>query len=191
MNKQAEKSSPLRWDGQFYTIPAALLSDSRMTSRHIHVYLALITDARQRGGDIVACPTLARLADKTGLAEATISRTTKDLDEWGWLKRRQIAANTVNEYRLSVPGSASNFLRVVEDRKMSDEDYSKVKAARDAKTAEYNEKRGLKQMSREERDEAKIEEFLKMVGEDSSGIENRADPAESDDNLPDLYTDNF
>lgn len=125
MSKQAEKSSPLRWDGQFYAIPAALLLDSRMTSRHIHVYLALITDARQRGGDIVAYPTLARLADKTGLAEATISRTTKDLDQWGWLKRRQIAANTVNEYRLGVPGSVSDYLRVVADRKMSDEDYAK------------------------------------------------------------------
>ncbi|WP_155648091.1 MarR family transcriptional regulator [Burkholderia cepacia] len=165
MTVEPTKNTALNWDGQFYKIPSALMSDSRLTSRHIHVYLALITDARQINKKIVARPTLGRIADKTGLAEATISRTTKDLVKWGWLMRRQTENNGVNEYTLLVSEAADDFARLVQNRNISDADYKKIKAARDAKTEEYNKKTGKKIVDRATREEAKIEEFSRQIDE--------------------------
>jgi hypothetical protein len=156
-------NTALNWGARFHMVPADLLMDERLTSRHIHVFLALISDARSvpvKQADfttvnrIFSRPTLDRLADKTGLAVATISRTTKDLATWGWLTKGQTGTNEPNEYELFLSKSVGENMRNIADRKLSDEDYQKIKEARAEKTAAYNRKKALEKTREREAREA-------------------------------------
>lgn len=108
--------------GRFARVPLEVLTDSRLKPRPRLVLMALLLHANDDG----ECrPTLATLSEMLDIPPAEVSRATTELVKLGYLTKKQSAYNAPNHYVIASPAYPADALRVVTDKRVSDEDYKK------------------------------------------------------------------
>lgn len=100
----------------FAQVPGEILMDGRLKPTHIRVLIALYMHKNKKREEV--WPKRKTLALLTGIHEATISRLTSELEQWGWLTKQGNSGGFGRPavYRMHVPdGITSKFDTTVND----------------------------------------------------------------------------
>ena len=100
----------------FAQVPGEILMDNRLKPTHIRVLIALYMHKNKKREEV--WPKRKTLALLTGIHEATISRLTSELEQWGWLTKQGNSGGCGRPaaYRVHVPyGLTSKFDTTVND----------------------------------------------------------------------------
>ncbi|MCP2084748.1 UNVERIFIED_ORG: hypothetical protein J2Y81_000765 [Paraburkholderia sediminicola] len=145
MREQQDKSKKLWFSNsanRFGLVPADLLLDTRLSAVQVRLLLVLMMHAKSDTG--ISSVTYVAIEDWMDLKERQLRNHFNKLVEYGWLRKQQSGTNRPNEYELILPDFASDDLRVITSRRMTDEQYADKKRLMGERTAKYNREKAQK-----------------------------------------------
>jgi hypothetical protein len=96
-------------DLPFSIVPVEVAFDSRLTSRHMRVLIALLSFRNRETGLI--CPSRSRIASRCGLPVGRVSTVTTELVDLHWLKKVGNGGRSSScQYVFTVPSCVSDLL---------------------------------------------------------------------------------